>query len=159
MEEILEFLLQYGYVILILFSFTGGYFGMIAAGFLVSLGKMDLTLVLIITSVSNFLGDYLLFTYVSFIKKFFKKDYRRIIKRYSRKVAYTKVLIRKKGVYGMFMQKYIKIVRTLYPIVLATMGYNKKKFFILNIFASISWSVSIILPSYFFAPYIMGLFK
>ena len=58
----------------------------------------------------------------------------------------------------MFIQKYIKIVRIMYPMVLGTMGYPKKKFFILNAFASLTWSLSVLLPSYFFAPYIMSFF-
>ena len=159
METMIEILSTYGYILLALYSFTGGMFGIIAAGILASTGRMDISLVIIIASTSNFLGDLFFFTFVRFIKKYFKMDYNRLVKKYSRKVAYTKQLIRKKGWLGMFIQKYIKFVRVLYPIVLGTMGYDRKKFIVLNFFASIVFVASISLTSYFFSAVVLEFFK
>ena len=159
MEEALDFIIKYGYFIIAFSAFGGGYLTLLAAGTLAAAGKLDIGTVLAVAFIFNFLGDLFFFHYVKFIKKFFRKDYNSIVKKYSRKVAYTKQLIRKKGWMGMFIQKYLYIIRTLYPIVLGTMGYSPKKFFILNIFASILWTLSLGLTSYFFSSYIMSVFN
>lgn len=159
MEEVLDFLIKYGYVILAIYSFAGGFLTLLAAGTLASIGKMDITAVIVIATVFNFLGDFFFFTYVKFLKKYFTRDYNALAKKFGRKAAYTRLLIRKKGWIGMFIQKYLYIVRTLYPIVLGMMGYSTKKFMILNLAASLLWATSLGLFSYFFSSIIIEFFK
>jgi len=70
MEEVLTNLTTYGYIILALYSFGGGSLALIGASILFSIGKMNIEYVFLIAFFSNFLGDFFLFKYVGFIKKF-----------------------------------------------------------------------------------------
>jgi len=158
MEDVLEFLIKYGYIILAIYSFGGGFLTLLAAGTLAAAGKMDIGTVIVIATFFNFLGDFFFFTYVKFLKKFFTKDYNAIAKKFRRKAAYTRLLIRKKGWLGIFIQKYLYIIRTLYPIVLGMMGYSTKKFLVLNLAASLLWAISLGLGSYFFSSVIIEYF-
>jgi len=159
MEEVLDFLVKYGYIILAVYSFGGGFLTLLAAGTLASIGKMDIGVVILVAGSFNFLGDFFFFSYVKFLKKYFTKDYNAIRRKFSRKAAYTRLLIRKKGWLGMFIQKYLYIIRTLYPIVLGMMGYSTKKFLILNLSASFLWATSLGLFSFFFSSIVIEFFK
>ena len=154
MEHILNLLSEYGYLILALYSFGGGSIGIIGAGILASMGKLNIGYVILIGIIFNFLGDLFIFYYMSTFKAFFSG----FIKKHRRKVAYSKLLLKKRGDLGMFIQKYIYLVKTIYPIILGIIGYNKKKFIVLNLLASIVWGVSLGLLSYFFSSAVQKLF-
>jgi len=150
MEDIINSLISYGYIILAVYSFGGGSIALIGASILAGIGKMNIEYVLVIGFIFNFLGDFFFFKYVGFIKKYFKKDFNNIVKKHRRRVAYTKLLIRKKGWIGMFIQKYIYIVKTLYPIMLGMIGYDTKKFIVLNLLSTFVWTVILGLGTFLF---------
>ena len=63
--------------------------------------------------------------------------------KHRRKVAYSKILIKKYGVLAIFIQKFIYGVKTVVPIIFGITNYNFKKFAFFNVFASILWSSSV----------------
>ena len=64
MQEMLTSLSTYGYLVVFLYSLGGGMVAIIAAGVLAHLGKMDITVSIVLAAVANAMGDTLLF-YVS----------------------------------------------------------------------------------------------
>ena len=117
------------------------------AGILSALGKMDITLSIIIATISNFAGD----TFLFYLSQINKKEVLKYLKKHRRKIAYTNLLMRRYGWMAVFIQKYIYGVKTLVPIVMGLSKYDFKKFVILNLFASILWGVVVGLGSYFFS--------
>lgn len=147
MEEILHNLATYGYIVLAIYSFGGGMLALAGAGILSALGKMDITLSIIIATISNFAGD----TFLFYLSQINKKEVLKYLKKHRRKIAYTNLLMRRYGWMAVFIQKYIYGVKTLVPIVMGLSKYDFKKFVILNLFASILWGVVVGLGSYFFS--------
>ena len=71
MEEMLSKLSTYGYLILFLYTLGGGMIALIAAGMLSFVGKMDITLCIVVAMISNFIGDTILFWLSRYNKKEF----------------------------------------------------------------------------------------
>ena len=130
-----------------IYSFGGGMLALAGAGILSALGKMDITLSIIIATISNFAGD----TFLFYLSQINKKEVLKYLKKHRRKIAYTNLLMRRYGWMAVFIQKYIYGVKTLVPIVMGLSKYDFKKFVILNLFASILWGVVVGLGSYFFS--------
>ena len=147
MEEILNNLALYGYLILALYSFGGGMVALAGAGILASMGKMDIWLSIAIASFFNFLGDTILFWFA----KTNKKDVQKYLQKYRRKIAYTTLIMKKYGDLAIFIQKYIYGVKTLVPILMGMSRYDLKRFVLLNFFASIIWGVVVGLVSFYFS--------
>lgn len=148
MEDILGSLSTYGYIILALYSFGGGMAGLIGASILSSMGKMDITTSIVVATIFNFIGDNVLFymaqtnkeSVASYLKKFKGRIHGRTI-----------LLMRKYGWLVVFLQKYLYGVKTLVPIIMGLSKYDMRKFFILNIFASIIWGIVVGLLGYYFS--------
>jgi len=146
-EEILHNLSLYGYLILAIYSFGGGMVALVGAGLLSALGKMDITLSILIASIANFLGDSFLF----YLAQSNKKEVLKYLRKYRRKIAYTNLLMRRYGWMVVFLQKYIYGVKTLVPIVMGLSRYDFKRFTLLNFFASTLWGLLVGLGSYYFS--------
>ncbi len=132
MEDILTSLSTYGYIALFLYSLGGGFFGIVAASTLSYMGKMDMTISMIVAFLSNYIGDMLLF-YMARYNKDFIKPY---MKNHRRKFALSNLLVQRYGDFVVFIQKFIYGVKTLVPIAMGFSKYSFIKFAILNIFAS-----------------------
>lgn len=154
MEDLLNSLSTYGYIILFLYSFGGGFFALVAAGALSYMGKMDITTSILIASVSNYIGDMFLF-YMARYNKQFTEPY---MKNHRRKFALSHVLIKKYGDLVIFIQKYIYGVKTLVPIAFGLSKYSFVKFGILNIPASLLFSLFFGLLSYYGGAQIINAF-
>jgi membrane protein DedA with SNARE-associated domain len=147
-EEILNTLLTYGYVILAIYSFGGGMAGLVGAGILSAMGKMDITLSIAIATLFNYIGDNFLF-YLAQTNKESVKPY---LKKFKGRIhARTILMMRKFGWLVVFIQKYLYGVKTLVPIIMGLSKYDFRKFLILNIFASILWGLVVGLSSYYFS--------
>ncbi len=155
MEELLDILSKYGYIILFLYSFGGGFFALVAAGALSYMGKMDITLTIMVATASNYMGDMFLF-YMARYNKNFTKPY---MKNHRRKFALSHLLIKKYGNWVVFIQKYIYGVKTLIPIAYGLTKYSFVKFGILNLPASILWSLFFGLLSYYGGEQIVNAFS
>jgi membrane protein DedA with SNARE-associated domain len=147
LDDILTSLSTYGYLILAWYSFGGGMLGLIGAGILSSMGKMDITLSIVIATVANFIGDNVLF----YLAQTNKKEVQKYLAKHKRKIAYTNLLMRRYGWLVVFLQKYVYGVKTLVPIVMGLTKYDIRKFTLLNLPASILWGVVVGLVSYFFS--------
>ena len=132
MNDILTSLSTYGYIALFIYSLGGGFFGIVAATTLSYLGKMDLTISMIVAFLSNYIGDMALF----YMARFNKNIITPYMKNHRRKFALSNLLVQKYGDFVVFLQKFIYGVKTLVPIAMGFSKYSFIKFGILNIFAS-----------------------
>ena len=151
MEELIS---QWGYLILFAYSFGGGLLALSVAGVFSASGELNIIITLIVAGSANFIGDIFLFQ----LAKRSKKDAQEYINKYRRKVAYTKLLIKKYGVSIIFIQKYIYGVKTLVPLLMGITKYDFNKFLFFNIFASILWALVVGLISFFLGEYIIDMF-
>lgn len=141
MEELIK---EWGYVALFLYSFGGGFVGLVIAGVLSYAGDLNIYICMLVAGSSNFIGDQFLF-YMARTNKAYAKD---TIAKYGRKVAYAHLLMRKYGSTVVFIQKYIYGVKTLIPLAMGLTKYSYKKFTVYNIFATSLWAVVIGYTSY-----------
>lgn len=144
MQEVLNSLLEYGYVILFFYSLGGGMVALIAAGVLSAGGKLDITTSIAVAAVANALGDALLF--------YFARNNKPAILPYlrgqRRKLAYCQLLLRRRGDIVVLIQKFIYGVKTLIPIVIALTHYSAFKFNVLNAISAVIWALTIGICSY-----------
>jgi membrane protein DedA with SNARE-associated domain len=144
MESMLENLETYGYIVLFLYSFGGGFVALMGAGVLSYTGHMDLTTSIAIAFGANFLGDMMLF----YMGRYHKKDVIAYMHKHKRKLALSHILMRKHGSWVVFLQKYVYGIKTLIPLAIGITKYNMKKFMILNLFASALWALAVGIGSY-----------
>jgi len=145
----------WGYLAIAFFSFGGSMFIVAAAAVFAYLGHINLTYALLVAIVFNFLGDNFLF----YLGRYNKKDIQKYLTKHSRKLAITRLLMRKYGVLAIFIQKFIYGVKTLIPIVMALSKYDFKKFIFFNFFASIVFVLTIGLSAYYSSDVIVAMFN
>lgn len=153
MQQTLEFIENYaiwGYGILFLYSFGGGMIALLAASVLAGVGKLDLSLCIIIAAVANFLGDELLF----YLAKFNKNAVLPYFKKHRRKLALAQILFKSYGGKIILAKKFIYGLKTLIPLAIALSKYNAKKFLFLNAICAIIWAVSLGLLGFFAGDFI-----
>ena len=136
MDEILNRLIEYGYVILFFYSLGGGFFALAAAGVLASMGRMDLTASAAVAATANFLGDEALMLYA----RTNRRAVLGYLRRHRRLLAYSHLLMRRWGVWVIFLQKYIYGVKTVIPVVIGLGRYDPWRFTWLNLPASVLWA-------------------
>jgi len=144
MDDMLTNLETYGYVVLFLYSFGGGFLALMGAGVLSYTGHMDLTTSMLVAFIANFIGDLVLF----YMGRYNKKDVMLYLKKHKRKLALSHILMRKHGSWVIFLQKYVYGVKTLIPLAIGITKYDLKKFVVLNFFASAIWALVIGIGSY-----------
>lgn len=93
MEDIINSLSTYGYIILFLYSLGGGMVAIIAAGILSYAGKMDLSTSIAVAFVANALGDSMLF----YMSRYNKAQVMPYLKKHKRKLALSHLLMKKHG--------------------------------------------------------------
>lgn len=153
MQQTLEFIENYaiwGYGILFLYSFGGGMIALLAASVLAGVGKLDLSLCIIIAAVANFLGDELLF----YLAKFNKNAVLPYFKKHRRKLALAQILFKSYGGKIILAKKFIYGLKTLIPLAIGLSKYNAKKFLFLNAICAIVWAVSLGLLGFFAGDFI-----
>lgn len=153
MQQTLEFIENYaiwGYGILFLYSFGGGMIALLAASVLAGVGKLDLSLCIIIAALANFLGDELLF----YLAKFNKNAVLPYFKKHRRKLALAQILFKSYGGKIILAKKFIYGLKTLIPLAIGLSKYNAKKFLFLNAICAIIWAVSLGLLGFFAGDFI-----
>jgi len=125
------------YVILFLYSFGGGFVGLVIAGVLSYAGDLNLVVCMIVAGSSNFLGDQFLF-YMARTNKNYARD---TMKKYGRKVALAHIWMRKYGSPVVFLQKYVYGIKTLIPLAMGLTKYSFQKFTLYNALATVVWAV------------------
>ena len=144
----------WGYLAVAFFAFGGSLFIVAAAGVFSFMGKMDLTTALVIATISNYFGDMFLF----YLGKYQKKQIQPYFAKHKRKIALATLIMRKYGVWAIFIQKFIYGIKTLVPISMALSKYDFGKFGFYNIFASIVFVMTIGLSAYYSSEAIIGIF-
>jgi membrane protein DedA with SNARE-associated domain len=154
MEDIFNSLTTYGYIALFLYSLGGGFFGLVAAGALSYMGKMDIVISMLVVFVANYLGDMLLF----YMARYNRQVIAPYMQKHRRKFALSQLLVKKYGDFAVFLQKFIYGVKTLVPIAMGLGKYSFLKFGILNIFATAIFVLFFGLLSYKGGKQIVALF-
>ena len=155
MEDMFSNLTTYGYIALFLYSLGGGFVGLMAAGVLSYMGKMDLVTAMTVAMVSNFLGDTLLF----YMARYHKKEVLNYFHKHRRKLALSHMLMKKHGSWIIFMQKFVYGIKTLIPLAIGITKYDFTRFSILNFFAAVLWALVVGLGSYLAGKPIMGVYE
>lgn len=144
----------WGYLAVAFFAFGGSLFIVAAAGVFSFMGKMDLATALTIATVSNFMGDMFLF----YLGKYQKKSIQPYFAKHKRKIALATLIMRKYGIWAIFIQKFVYGIKTLVPISMALAKYDFKKFGFYNVFASIVFVLTIGLSAYYSSEVIIEIF-
>ncbi|RQD69310.1 DedA family protein [Campylobacter hepaticus] len=155
MQDMIDTLIKYGYIILFFYSLGGGMVGILAAGVLSSQGKMDLSFCIILAFIGNTIGSTLLFI----LGKYYKKDIMPYFKKHRRKLALAMIKIKQYGIILLISQKFIYGLKTFIPIAAGIAKYNFTHFFIINTLASLAWAFILGLISYLFGHVIQTIFN
>ncbi len=145
MEDTFSNLATYGYIGLFLYSLGGGFVALIGAGVLSFMGKMDLSLVILIAFTANALGDIMLFYMARYQKTMMMEG----LRKHRRKLALAHVLMKKYGSWIILLQKFVYGIKTLIPIAIGLTKYDFKRFAILNVLSSAVWALVFGLGSYY----------
>ncbi|MCI0501122.1 MAG: DedA family protein, partial [Epsilonproteobacteria bacterium] len=130
---------------LFLYSFGGGMLALAIAGVFSSTGDLNIYYVISVAIVSNFIGDQFLFLIARNNKSYAKS----MMSKLGRKIALTHIMMRKYGVWILFIKKYIYGIKTIVPLAMGLTKFDFKKFTIYNLLASIVWGVVVGMISYF----------
>jgi len=155
LEDTLTNLSTWGYLALAFFSFAGSLVVVAAAGVLSFMGEMSLGVSLGIAIVFNYIGDMFLF----YLGKYHKADIKPYFEKHQRKIALSTLILRKYGVWAIFIQKFLYGIKTLIPLSMAISRYDFKKFGFYNIFASIFFVTVIMVSSFYAGESIKALFE
>ena len=148
-----EFIRDWGYIALFLYSFGGGFVGLAIASVLSYSGDLNIYVCIIIAAISNFIGGQFLF-FLARKNKNYAKD---MIKKYGRKIALAHLLMKKYGSFVIFVQKYIYGIKTLVPLAMGITKYSAMKFTIFNAMAAILWACVIGYASFTAGEFILNL--
>ena len=146
MEDIFSNLATYGYIALFVYSLGGGFIGIVAAGVLSYMGKMDIATSIAVAFMGNMVGDLLLF----WLTRHQKSMMHDTLRKHRRKLALSHILMKQHGDWVIFIQKFIYGLKTIVPIAIALTKYDFKKFAILNFFAAAVWAVVFGMASFYF---------
>ena len=148
-----EFIRDWGYIALFLYSFGGGFVGLAIASVLSYSGDLNIYVCIIIAAISNFIGGQFLF-FLARKNKNYAKD---MIKKYGRKIDLAHLLMKKYGSFVIFVQKYIYGIKTLVPLAMGITKYSALKFTIFNAMAAILWACVIGYASFTAGEFILNL--
>jgi membrane protein DedA with SNARE-associated domain len=155
MENLTQYLQDYGYIVLFLYSFGGGMLALIVASTLAFTGILDFSLVLIVAFIANFIGD----TFLFYLAKTNKKDVMSYVGKHRRKLALSNLYMKKYGNLAIFIQKYVYGIKTLIPIAIGLTNYKLRNFIFFNFLATIVWTVVVGFGSYYASDFLLELFK
>lgn len=145
----------YGYVVLFLYSLGGGLVALIGAGVLSFMGKMDLTLSITIAFIANFIGDGLLF----YMARYHKREMMEYLSKHKRKLAFSHLLLKRRGSWIIVIKKFIYGLKTLIPLAIGLTKYDFWKFSLYNAIGAFIWAVVVGGGSYLFGGAIIEGFK
>ena len=121
MEDLIR---DWGYIILFIYSFGGGFVALVVAGILSYSGELNIIITLLVAGIANFIGDQFLFT----VARKNKNQAKQMMQKHKRKIAMSHLLMRKYGSLVIFLQKYIYGIKTLIPLAMGLTKYDYKKF-------------------------------
>ena len=148
-----QFIQDWGYIALFLYSFGGGFLALAIAGAFSFDGTLNIYITVIVAAVANIVGSQFLF----FMAKNNKNYAQNMMNNHKRKVALVQLLFRKYGLFVIIIQKYIYGIKTLVPLAMGITKYSAIKFTIFNAMAAVLWACIIGYASFTAGEYILSL--
>lgn len=149
----LEWLKEYGYIILFVWSILEGEMGLIMGGIMSHTGDMWLPLAIFVAGIGGFVGDQIYF----YIGRFNKGFIHRKLRSQRRKFAIAHLLLKKYGWPIIFVQRYLYGLRTVIPMSIGLTKYSSKKFAFINLISAWMWAALTIIPAYYYGEELLGL--
>ncbi|MFA5216108.1 DedA family protein [Sulfuricurvum sp.] len=146
MDDMLNNLATYGYLVVFIYSLGGGMLALIGAGVLSFMGKMDLSLSISIAFVANFIGDTLLF----YMSRYHKAEMLEYVRKHRRKIAFSNMLFKRRGAWIIILKKFIYGLKTLVPLTIGLTKYDFWKFSGYNALGAFVWAIVVGGGSFFF---------
>lgn len=151
----IEWLKEYGYIVLFGWSILEGEMGLIMAGILSHTGDMNLYLAIFIAGLGGFAGDQIYFYLGRFNKNFINQK----LHTQKRKFAIAHLLLKKYGWPLIFVQRYMYGMRTVIPMAIGVTRYSASKFAFINFISAMIWATLTIVPAYYFGKEILEFIK
>ncbi|MDD5052372.1 MAG: DedA family protein [Sulfuricurvum sp.] len=146
MQDMLNNLATYGYIVVFIYSLGGGFLALLVAGVLSSQGKMDLSLSISIAFIANVIGDSLLF----YMSRYHKREMMEYLRKHRRKLAFSHLLLKRRGSWIIVIKKFIYGLKTLVPLAVGLTKYSFWKFSAYNALGAAFWALMIGEMSYLF---------
>ena len=146
MDVMLNNLSTYGYAVVFLYSLGGGFLALLGAGVLSFMGKMDITLSITIAFIANFIGDGLLF----YMARYHKREMMEYLSKHKRKLAFSHLLLKRRGSWIIVIKKFIYGLKTLVPLAIGLSKYSFLKFSLYNAIGAFIWAMVVGGLSYLF---------
>jgi membrane protein DedA with SNARE-associated domain len=151
----LEWLREYGYIILFLWSILEGELGLLMGGIMCHTGDMSLHWAIFVAGLGGFVGDQIYF----YIGRFNKTYIQQKLKTQRRKFALAHLLLQKYGWPIIFIQRYMYGLRTIIPMSIGITRYSAKKFAFINLISAWIWASITIIPAYIYGEEILEVVK
>jgi membrane protein DedA with SNARE-associated domain len=142
----LEWLKEYGYIVLFGWSILEGELGLVMAGIMAHTGDMILPIAIIVGALGGFVGDQIYF----YIGRFNKSYIHDNLRSQRRKFAIAHLLLKKYGWPLIFVQRYMYGMRTVIPLAIGLTKYSSRDFAMINFISALFWASMTIVPAYFF---------
>lgn len=154
MTELLgELIVEYGYIILFVWSILEGETGLVMAGVMSHTGDMNIYLAIFIAGLGGFAGDQIYFYIGRYNKGYITKN---LVSQRS-KFALAHLLLKKYGWPVIFVQRYMYGLRTVIPMAIGLTRYNAKTFAFINLLSAWVWAAITIIPAYIFGEEILDI--
>jgi membrane protein DedA with SNARE-associated domain len=150
-QQFIEWLKEYGYVILFLWSILEGEMGLVMAGTMSYTGDMNIYLAIFVAGTGGFVGDQIYF----YIGRFNRQYIHKKLKSQRRKIALATILLEKYGWAIIFVQRYMYGMRTIIPMTIGTTKYSAKMFALINLISAYVWASITIILAYIFGEMII----
>lgn len=142
----IEWLKEYGYIVLFAWSILEGELGLVMAGIMSHTGDMLLPIALMVGAFGGFVGDQIYF----YIGRFNKKYIHNKLRSQRRKFAIAHLLLKKYGWPLIFVQRYMYGMRTVIPMAIGLTKYSSRDFAIINFVSAVFWATMTIVPAFYF---------
>ncbi|MDD4855223.1 MAG: DedA family protein [Sulfuricurvum sp.] len=149
----IEWLKEYGYIVLFAWSILEGELGLVMAGIMSHTGDMFLPIALFVGALGGFAGDQIYF----YIGRFNKKYIHDKLRSQRRKFAIAHLLLKKYGWLLIFVQRYMYGMRTVIPMAIGLTKYSNRQFAIINFISAVFWASLTIIPAYYFGDELLKL--
>jgi membrane protein DedA with SNARE-associated domain len=150
-QQLIEWLKDYGYVILFVWSMLEGEMGLVMAGTMSHTGDMNIYTAIFVAGTGGFIGDQIYF----YIGRFNRKYIHQKLKKQRRKIALATLLLQKYGWVIIFVQRYMYGMRTIIPMTIGTTKYSAKMFALINLISAYIWASITIVLAYIFGDVII----
>jgi len=149
----IEWLKEYGYIVLFAWSILEGELGLVMAGIMSHTGDMFLPIALIVGALGGFAGDQIYF----YIGRFNKGYIHDKLRNQRRKFAIAHLLLKRYGWPLIFVQRYMYGMRTVIPMAIGLTKYSSRDFAIINFISALFWASLTIIPAYYFGDELLKL--